>query len=63
MRFLSRKEEQKLRKTIREKFPRHEPELDLALHTGLRLGEQYRARWADVDFERRVLDALRALGA
>jgi len=55
VRFLSREEEGKLRKVIRKKFPKHEPELDLALHTGLRLGEQYRARWAEVDFERRVL--------
>jgi integrase len=28
--------------------------VDLALHSGLRQGEQYGARWADVDFERRV---------
>lgn len=44
-----------LRKVIREKLPEHEPELDLALHSGLRQGEQYAARWADVDFERRIL--------
>lgn len=55
VRFLSREEEENLRKVIREKFPEHEPELDLALHSGLRQGEQYGARWADVDFERRVL--------
>lgn len=55
VRFLSREEEERLRKTIREKFPEREPEFDLALHTGLRLGEQYGARWRDVDFERRVL--------
>jgi len=55
VRFLSREEEEKLRRVIRKKFPEHEPELDLALHTGLRLGEQYHALWADVDFERRVL--------
>ncbi len=55
VRFLTPKEEENLRKVIREKFPEHEPELDLALHTGLRLSEQYGARWRDVDFERRVL--------
>ncbi len=55
VRFLTPKEEEKLRKAIREKFPEHEPELDLALHTGLRQGEQYGMRWRDVDFERRVL--------
>jgi integrase len=54
VRFLSSEEENTLRSVIREKFPEHEPELDLALQTGLRSGEQYRARWEDVDFERRV---------
>lgn len=55
VRFLSRDEEGKLRKVIREKFGEHEPELDLALHTGLRQSEQYEAEWKDVDFEQRVL--------
>ena len=55
LRFLSPKEEEKLRVVIRRKLPEHEPELDLALHTGLRQGEQYAARWPDVDFERRIL--------
>jgi integrase len=55
VRFLSSEEEEKLRRMIRAKFPEHEPELDLALHTGLRLGEQYSAKWKDADLERRVL--------
>jgi integrase len=55
VRFLSREEEGNLRRAIREKCPEHEPELDLALHSGLRQGEQYGARWADVDFERRLV--------
>ncbi len=55
IRFLSLEEEKRLRKVIGEEFPGHLPEFELALHTGLRLGEQYRARWKDVDFERRVL--------
>jgi integrase len=55
LRFLSPKEEEKLRKVIREKLPEHELELDLALHSGLRQGEQYAARWADVDFDRRII--------
>ena len=54
VRFLSGEEEKRLRQAIREKFPEHESELDLALHTGLRLGEQYGARWNDVDLERSV---------
>ncbi len=55
VRFLSPAEEQKLRKVIREKFPEHEPELDVALQTGLRQGEQYGTVWKDVNFERRNL--------
>jgi integrase len=55
VRFLSGEEEKKLRRIIHDQFPEHEPELDVALHTGLRLSEQYGARWKDVDFERRVL--------
>jgi integrase len=58
LRFLSPKEEQKLREVIRVKFPEHESELDLALHSGLRQGEQYAARWVDVDFKRRILTIL-----
>lgn len=55
IRILSLEEEGHLRKVIREKFPEHEPELDLGIHTGLRSGEQYDARWKDMDFEQRVL--------
>ncbi len=55
VRFLTPTEEKNLRTAIHKKFPEREPELDLALHTGLRLGEQYGARWRDVDFERRTL--------
>jgi integrase len=50
-RFLSPEEEEKLRATIRAHWPKHEPELDIALHTGLRRGSMYRLAWPDVDFE------------
>jgi integrase len=55
IRFLSPEEEKRLRETIARKFPERLPEFDLALHTGLRLGEQYGARWEHVDFEHRTL--------
>lgn len=55
VRFLSPDEERKLRVTIAQKFPEHLPEFDLALHTGMRLSEQYGAKWERVDWERRVL--------
>jgi integrase len=55
VRFLSPEEEDRLCVAIRELFAEHLPEFELAVHTGLRRGEQYGARWQDVDFERRTL--------
>jgi integrase len=55
IRFLSREEEAALRPAIRARFPDHEPELDLALHAGLRKSEQYNAKWTDVDFDQGIL--------
>jgi len=34
---------------------RHVPELDIALHTGMRRSEQYSLKWADVDFMNRII--------
>ncbi len=50
-RWLRPEEEQKLRAAIRRE---HLPELDLAIHLGLRRSEQYNLRWEDVDLTRRV---------
>lgn len=50
-RFLTHEEEQAIRAEIREASPVHEPEIDLALNTGMRRGEQYRLRWEDVDLQ------------
>jgi integrase len=55
VRFLEVEEETKLRGKIHEFCPEHEPEFDLALHTGMRRGEQYRLRWQDVDFRRGII--------
>lgn len=51
VRFLDEEEESKLREKIRELRPEREAEFDLALHTGMRRGEQYRLRWQDVDLK------------
>ena len=54
VRFLSQDEEETLRAAIRERWPEHEPELDIALNTGLRRGGMYKMAWGDIDFERRL---------
>lgn len=48
-------EEDRLRAAIQKLHPSREPEFDLALHTGMRRGEQYRLAWQDVDFERKIV--------
>jgi site-specific recombinase XerD len=55
IRFLSNEEESRLRQQITKQFPVRLPELDVALHTGMRRSEQYRLTWDCVDFERRVV--------
>jgi len=54
-RWLFPEEESRLRIVLLEKYPHRLAELELALNTGLRQGEQYSLTWADVDFERRIL--------
>jgi integrase len=51
-RFLSEGEERRLRGVI---DPKHIPELDIALHTGIRRGEQYKLAWSDVDLQNRCI--------
>jgi site-specific recombinase XerD len=55
VRYLLAGEEEKLRAVIRAKCPQHEPELDLALYSGMRRGEQFTLKWKDVDLERGIL--------
>lgn len=55
VRYLRADEEEKLRSQIRATCPEREPELDLALYTGMRRGEQFTLKWADVDLERGIL--------
>ena len=45
----------RLRAAVSAKFPKHMPELDLALNTGLRLGELYGLDWENVNLPRRIL--------
>jgi integrase len=57
VRFLTLEEEKKLRDAIRSKpeWAEHEPEFDLALHTGLRRGSMYLdLTWDNVDLKNRI---------
>lgn len=55
LRFLSAEEESRLRAVIAANCPQHMPELDIALHTGMRASEQYGLTWDVVDLEQRQL--------
>ena len=55
IRFLDAEEEKSLRAAVRAQSAEHEAELDLALHTGLRRGEQYGLTWDRVDLDRGIL--------
>ncbi|MBI2817827.1 MAG: site-specific integrase [Acidobacteria bacterium] len=60
VRFLDEKEETALREKIKEVCPEREPEFELALHTGMRRGEQYGLRWQDVDLKRGIITIARS---
>lgn len=53
LRWLKDDEELVLRAAIAN--PAHEAEVELALHTGMRRGEQFKLEWANVDLERGLL--------
>jgi site-specific recombinase XerD len=60
VRWLRPQEEHDLRKVIMREWPDHLPEFEIALHTGMRAGEQYGLRWPDVDFRNRIATVARS---
>jgi site-specific recombinase XerD len=55
IRYMLPDEETRLREAIRRDCPDREAELDLALYTGMRRGEQFTLKWSDVDLDRTIL--------
>ena len=55
IRWLTAEEERVLRTAVEALAAEHLPELEIAIHTGLRKSEHYRLTWSCVDFERRML--------
>lgn len=55
VRYLRDDEEERLRKIIQAEHPAREPEMDLALYTGMRRGEQFTLKWNDVDLDAGIL--------
>lgn len=53
VRFLTDEEEIRLRDAIQAECPEHMADLDVALNTGMRKGEQYGLDWKDVDLQAR----------
>ena len=53
IRFLSADEEERLREAIKKRFPKHMPEFDVALNTGMRKSEQFSLEWSQVSLTRK----------
>jgi integrase len=59
-RYLLPKEEAALRQTILESWPEHLPEVEVALNTGMRRGEQFKCDWSWVDLDKHVVTVPRS---
>ncbi len=55
IRFLSIKEEQRLRKTLQDHYSFYLPAFLISIHSGMRASEQWSTEWEDVDFKTEVL--------
>ncbi len=55
IRYITADEEKRLRQVIAHKRPHCMYQLDLALHTGMRSGEQFSVSWDQVDFDQEYI--------
>jgi integrase len=55
IRWLKPDEEKRLREAILKLTPKQLPAFEVALHTGMRQGEQFGLKWHSVDFERKTI--------
>jgi site-specific recombinase XerD len=55
IRYLRNEEEARLRAAILKLCPKHIQAFEIALHTGMRQGEQFSLRWDAIDFDRRTI--------
>lgn len=56
LRFLSRAEYVELQAIISGRYPQHLAEFVVSVHTGMRMGEQYRVTWKAVNEARRTIE-------
>jgi site-specific recombinase XerD len=56
LRFLSRAEYDRLHAVIAKRFPEHLAEFEVSVHTGMRLTEQYSAKWGQYEPGRKVIE-------
>jgi len=55
VRWLSWKEEAKLRGAIEQRTPQHVPAVGSSVHTGMRASEQFSLRWPQIDWDHCIL--------
>jgi site-specific recombinase XerD len=55
VRSLKPEEEKRLRTAILKLSPKQLPAFEVALHTGMRQGEQFTMKWTSVDFDRKTI--------